>query len=300
MNHIAYGKAICYSGYRHGQSPVTNQFPTYNQVKEDLTILANDFDYIRIYDSGQHAQTVLQVIANESIDIKVMLGMALQGEISNPHCSWGGLFTNTEIENNIAFNDAELDRAISLCNQYRDQIISVSAGNENTPLWNDRLVDARRILQIVNDLKEHTTVPVTYCDNHAAWHHDLVDVAEAVDIISIHSYPVWVGTPVEHALGLTMHEYNLIASKYPHKQVVITETGWPTRSNGGQIHPSNASELHQKFFNAEIDRWSTKHNIITFFFEAFDETWKGSEHPEEPEKHWGYYKVNRQPKLIVQ
>jgi exo-beta-1,3-glucanase (GH17 family) len=32
-------------------------------------------------------------------------------------------------------------------------------------------------------------------------------------------------------------------------------------------------------------------------FEAFDENWKGSPDPEEPEKHWGLYGVNRQPKL---
>jgi exo-beta-1,3-glucanase (GH17 family) len=36
--------------------------------------------------------------------------------------------------------------------------------------------------------------------------------------------------------------------------------------------------------------------VLTFFFEAFDEPWKGSPHPLEPEKHWGLFRVNRQAK----
>ena len=34
-------------------------------------------------------------------------------------------------------------------------------------------------------------------------------------------------------------------------------------------------------------------------FEAFDEIWKGSPDPLEPEKHWGLYTVDLQPKQVV-
>ena len=37
-----------------------------------------------------------------------------------------------------------------------------------------------------------------------------------------------------------------------------------------------------------------------FVFEAFDEPWKGSADPLEPEKHWGLFTVERQPKLAVE
>jgi exo-beta-1,3-glucanase (GH17 family) len=46
--------------------------------------------------------------------------------------------------------------------------------------------------------------------------------------------------------------------------------------------------------------WTTKNNILTFFFEAFDEQWKGSSDPMEPEKHWGLFKADRTPKLVFQ
>ena len=35
-------------------------------------------------------------------------------------------------------------------------------------------------------------------------------------------------------------------------------------------------------------------------FEAFDEPWKGSPDPNEPEKHWGLYTEQRKPKLVFQ
>jgi exo-beta-1,3-glucanase (GH17 family) len=45
--------------------------------------------------------------------------------------------------------------------------------------------------------------------------------------------------------------------------------------------------------------WTRKEGILTFVFEAFDEPWKGSSDPMEPEKHWGLYTVNRKPKKVV-
>jgi len=41
-------------------------------------------------------------------------------------------------------------------------------------------------------------------------------------------------------------------------------------------------------------------DILTFVFEAFDESWKGSNEALEPEKHWGLFTVNRKPKKVMQ
>ena len=46
-----WGRAICYSGYRQGQSPKNATYPTYEQIKEDLTLLNElGFKYLRMYD----------------------------------------------------------------------------------------------------------------------------------------------------------------------------------------------------------------------------------------------------------
>ena len=45
--------------------------------------------------------------------------------------------------------------------------------------------------------------------------------------------------------------------------------------------------------------WAEREQIVVYVFEAFDENWKGSDHPLEPEKHWGIYRANRLPKLVA-
>jgi exo-beta-1,3-glucanase (GH17 family) len=49
----------------------------------------------------------------------------------------------------------------------------------------------------------------------------------------------------------------------------------------------------------DLGEWSQKEGILTFVFEAFDQPWKGSPHPLEPEKHWGLFTLDRQPKLVM-
>ena len=39
---IAWKKAICYSGYREGQSPVTGIIPTKEEILEDLMLLKEE------------------------------------------------------------------------------------------------------------------------------------------------------------------------------------------------------------------------------------------------------------------
>ena len=51
------------------------------------------------------------------------------------------------------------------------------------------------------------------------------------------------------------------------------------------------------FYN-RINKWAIK-NKIQIFFEAFDEKWKGGEHPNEVEKHWGLFNSDRTPKYII-
>ena len=81
--------------------------------------------------------------------------------------------------------------------------------------------------------------------------------------------------------------------------MVITEAGWATNSNGRGIHQEHVSEENQEIYYNDLMKWTTEEEILTFVFEAFDEPWKGSPEPLEPEKHWGLFKVDRTPKLVM-
>ena len=54
-----------------------------------------------------------------------------------------------------------------------------------------------------------------------------------------------------------------------------------------------------RYFN-ELKRWAAATNTTIFFFEAFDEPWKGDENdPLGAEKHWGLFFVDRRPKKVM-
>ena len=56
----------------------------------------------------------------------------------------------------------------------------------------------------------------------------------------------------------------------------------------------------QKIYYNDLMEWIDAEQITTFVFEAFDESWKGSPDPMEPEKHWGLFREDRTPKLVMQ
>jgi exo-beta-1,3-glucanase (GH17 family) len=86
---------------------------------------------------------------------------------------------------------------------------------------------------------------------------------------------------------------------YPGKPIVITEAGWATHSNGRGIQPENVSQHLQAIYYEDLMQWSRESGMLVFVFEAFDEPWKGSPDPLEPEKHWGLFDVDRKPKLVM-
>ncbi len=86
-------KAVCYSGFREGQHPDRGEGavnPSYEETLEDLKILSrnSNFSLIRLYDSGENSQTVLKVIKENNINIKVLLGVWLKAELSNHERCW--------------------------------------------------------------------------------------------------------------------------------------------------------------------------------------------------------------------
>ncbi|MGV6846141.1 MAG: glycoside hydrolase family 17 protein [Lutibacter sp.] len=301
INSLPSGRAICYSGFREGQSPELNIFPSYNQVKEDLLILQKNWQFIRLYNCDLHAETVLEVIKNENLNLKVFLGVYIVAEMNNFGCPWGGgVYEEEELENNKKINQGGVKKLIKLANEYKDIVFALSAGNEACVDWTDHFVPVKSVIQYVREIKENTQQPVTFCDNYVPWLNKLKDLVEEVDFISIHTYPVWEYKHIHEALEYTKENYYAVTHKYPDKKVVITEAGWATNSNGRGINPDVVSEENQKIYYNDFVNWTSEENILAFFFEAFDEPWKGSPEPLEPEKHWGLFTVDRKPKLVMQ
>ena len=299
MLRVPAGNAICYSGYRSGQSPDRGHYPSLGEIREDLRILRKHWRVLRLYDCTLHAERVLQVIRSDRLDFEVLLGAWLAAEVSNPRCPWGAVFSDEVLAANAAANAAEIERLIDLAERYDDIVFAVAVGNEATVEWTDHLVPIERMMQYVRHVRRNVVQPVTVCENYVPWLHELRGLAAELDFISLHTYPVWESRSIDEALAYTKENFDSVASRYPDKPVVITEAGWTTGSNGRGIRPENSSEDLQARYCRELTDWARDEQVLTFVFEAFDEPWKGSPDPLEPEKHWGLYTVDRQPKRAV-
>lgn len=288
---MAYIKSICYSGFREGQHPGFHRYPSVEQIREDLHILAKDgYKQIRLYDPSLHAIRVCEVIKEDKLDLKVMLGMGIAGEVYNPNVGWGLPIPQEILNENIPKNNQVLKDAIKLANTYPNIINYVACGNENTSDWNPNLVSIERLRYFLVELKKHIKQPVTFCEGVYFWNHQTAALKNDVDIISIHIYPFWTRTRFIEAVSETIKLYNDTQEKFKDKTIFITECGWPTSSD--QPNDYTNLENHKKYVK-EIDAWAMEKGITVYFFEAFDEPWKGGNDPLEAEKNWGLYNVER-------
>lgn len=296
-------KAICYSGFRSGQHPDRGEGaknPSEEEVLEDLYLIANDMDFnlIRLYDSGVNSEMVLRLIQEHDLDIKVMLGIWLNAELSaHETCAWlTEPIPQHELDANKVINREEMQRGITLANAYPDIVAAVNVGNEALVDWNDHKVDVDSIIVYCQRVSEAIDQAVTVADNYEWWAAHGKELAAVLDFISVHVYPVWEGKDIDEGLSYSIENIQKVRNALPDAKIVISEAGWATiASEFGE----RASEEKQKRYYDEIMAWSKEMNITTFFFEAFDEDWKGNpDNPRGAEKHWGIYTVDRKAKLV--
>ena len=192
----------------------------------------------------------------------------------------------------------------------------IAVGNESMVHWASQYyVTPSIVLKWVNylqHLKETGTLPeplwITSSDNFESWgggnesYHtpDLEKLIEAVDFISLHTYPFhdthynpnfWIIpkdgqtlSPQEQIDAAMLSEKNYAQTQYeqtrsyterldPNKSIHIGETGWATTAsvNYGSNGSKAADEYKQKKYFELVNEWTQESGITCFFFEAFDE-----------------------------
>jgi len=297
-------EAVCYSGFRSGQHPDRGEGainPSYEEILEDLRMLLDQtpFRLIRLYDCEENSQMVLEVISEHELDIKVMLGIWLRAELSaHETCEWLTEPIPQEIlDDNKQRNSLEIAKGIELANAYDDIVVAVNVGNEALVEWNDHMVSIDSVIAYVKQVQQAIAQPVTVADNYKWWADHGQALADVVDFVSIHLYPIWEGRDIDEAMPYSIENVEEVMAALPGAPIVIAEAGWATTAS--EFGP-RASQEKQAQYVGDLMAWSKQNNITTFIFEAFDEDWKGN--PNDPlgaEKHWGLYKVNREPKKAI-
>jgi exo-beta-1,3-glucanase (GH17 family) len=296
-------QGICYSGFRHGQHPDRGDGdanPSEREILEDLQILTRDgnFKMIRLYDARTNSEVVLRLIRENKLKLKVLLGAWLSAEMSNTNCTWLPSIPADTLAANRKLNAAEIQNLIRLANQYRELVVAVAVGNETLVSWNDHMVPVESVIDYVRQVKKAVRQPVTVCDNYDWWSHHGTALARELDFISVHTYPEWEKKDIDEAMAYTIANLQAVRNALPHSRLVITEAGWATVA---KEFGARASEEKQKTYYHDLFVWTGQMNITTFFFEAFDEDWKGDAgDPLGAEKHWGLFTVDRKAKLAMQ
>jgi exo-beta-1,3-glucanase (GH17 family) len=148
----------------------------------------------------------------------------------------------------------------------------------------------------VRRVKQAVPQPVTVADNYEWWIRDGAPLAAELDFLGVHTYPAWEQKSIDEALAYTIDNIEAVHAALPDKPIAILEAGWATVA---EEFSEQASEANQARYYAEISDWASDANITVFFFEAFDEPWKGNpDNADGAEKHWGLFNVDRTPKLV--
>ena len=293
--------AVCYSGFRRGQHPDRGEGPknpSADEILEDLKILSEQcgFRLLRLYDSKENSRSVLELIRENKLPLKVMLGAWLDAEVSTHEtCAWvGEPMPEERLAANRLANDEEVRRTIGLARDFPDVVTAVNIGNETLVDWNDHRVPVERLKELLQQAREALDQPVTTAENYAAWARYGDELADAVDFAGVHTYPVWEGKTLPEAMEFTAANLAEVQKAMPRTPIAIAEAGWATTATE---FPQQAGEAQQTSYLRELLDWAKANNVTVFWFEAFDEDWKGDpSNPDGAEKHWGLFNLDRQPK----
>ena len=293
------GNAICYGPHRDGQRPGEAD-PSAEETREDMRLMAPHWQLFRLYGAGDVAERVLQSIRDEQLPMRVVLGAWIASEFRRDE---KGAVVEP-LPQNVQANRQQIESAIALANKYSDLVAAISVGNETQVSWSFHKVQPHVLISYIREARAKTEVPVTVADDFNFWKNtESKTVAKEVDFIMCHMYAMWNGQKLPVALKWTEQTYSDVTAMHPEQIVVIGETGWATKKHTegeqGYLIQGKPGEAEQLQFYQALREWAADKQITTFYFEAFDENWKGGSHPDEVEKHWGVYQADRTPKLAV-
>jgi exo-beta-1,3-glucanase (GH17 family) len=196
--------------------------------------------------------------------------------------------------------------------------------------WVNHLQELKKEEKLPKDLW------ITSSDNFASWggggeeYHveDLNKLIKAVDFISMHTYPMhdthyqpefWQKpfpkedmTDIEKIDASMLRAKDYAISQYKNvkrymeslgvnKPIHIGETGWASFSDGyyGPKGSKACDEYKEALYYKHMRDWTNEAGLSCFYFEGFDEPWKGGENPGNSEKHFGLFTVDGKAKYAL-
>jgi exo-beta-1,3-glucanase (GH17 family) len=257
---------FCFSLYEDGQKP--GDIISEAQVRRRMEILKPHTQWVRSFSCTEGNEFIPKVA--KEMGIKTLVG------------AWLG--KDEEI------NQREIAGLIELAKEGYVDIAAV--GNEvmyRKDLTEDELLDFIKKVKA-----EIPHIPVGYVDAYYEFSHR-PRITELCDVILCNCYPFWEGCPFENSLDYMNEMYKQAKAAGNGKEVIITETGWPSQGENLRGAVPSHKSARDYFINTQL--WSANESIPIFYFSSFDESWKvGAEGI--VGAYWGIWDKNEKLKFM--
>jgi exo-beta-1,3-glucanase (GH17 family) len=279
-------------------------------ILEDLALLQSaGYNLLRLFGGDAVSENILALAAASFPDMRFQQGLFLEGLAPGPPANLC----------QSALNDSQVVTAIRLANTY-DNVVTVSVGNETS--FYSAFMPLNCLERYITATRNNVTQPVTADDDYTFYAGTFArkpdTVLPLIDFVSIHTYPFlnytqwdWKQEAVAAGPGRAAAMMNASLAKaqsnyqavydYPFHgstigqslPIVIGETGWKWRQTtpSQEIEVYAALPVNAKWYSDLMRSWerSAGAPLTIFVFEAFDETWKGTD------DGWGFWDALRAP-----
>ena len=259
--------SLNYSPYVNGLSPEKNSPVPLSLMEGHLKTLRPYADTIRLFGvSGELAK--IYKPAKETYGFRVISGCWLDRN-----------YPEREIYK-------ELDALIKLANDgYADIAVVGSETLFRRDFSKDKLIE---YIEYVRGKVNDKNIPVTTSDTATAWNSP--ELVNACDVILVTIYPFFSDVSAENAAEALKETYEQVKGVANGKQVIISETGWPTA--GSPEGAAVPSEENARLYFEEVYEWSRAEDIEVIFFGAIDEAWKREGIKGDIGMHWGHFNAD--------
>ena len=266
---------FAYSGFQRYQNPFNHDFPSDDQIEDDLKLLGRYTSRIATYSMLENPQVTRLA---EKQGLKVMAG--------------------AQILKGLDGNEKEIDALIAQARRYPGTIDRVIVGNE-VLFRNDQTPE--QMMAYADRVRAALHQPVSIAEPDFIWL-KYPELADHVDFITIHLFPFWNGVTVtggeegkSDAVEQAVGAYEAIQHRFPNKHIVVGEIGWP--SNGDRQKQSYPSISNEAIFDRVWLNKAKALNIDYYLFEAFDQPWKEDLGEGRTGAYWGIFNADRQLKF---
>jgi exo-beta-1,3-glucanase (GH17 family) len=228
--------------------------------------------------------------------------------------------------NNDAGNKDQMARGVALANSYPSIVVAVSVGNESLVSWSEHKIPVAELAANIKTVRDQIKQPVTTDDNWAYYAAADRAILDVIDFAAVHTYAMvdthYLPDPWDwQQLGVTdmtkraaaMMDAAMVATKADYQAarssldkkglgampIVIGETGWMAVNPSNKWYTFLAHPVNQKMYLDRLTAWAAEGKAgagpkNVFYFEAFDEPWKGDDNG------WGLFNVKREARYAIQ